>query len=39
MGMGGSTGDDKTGIVEESAIGDESFKGPVLVHKCDKLFA
>ena len=31
MGMGGSAGDDKTGIVEEGTIGDESSRGSVSV--------
>ena len=31
MAMGGSTGDSKTDVVEEGAIGDESSGGPVSV--------
>ena len=31
MTMGRSTGDDKTNVVEESAIGDESAKGLMAV--------
>ena len=32
MGMGGSARDDKTGVVEEGAIGDESSGDPVSIH-------